>query len=321
VAVGCTTDPCANVSGTCISLDVQRSTAVTRLDGLAFAITSGGTTVARQSTIGKPFNLPAAVAVQFDSFPASAAVSITLDGTLGAASFGAPPMVFGLVRNQHVHRSVALGPIAPVADMSSGTSDAAPFDAAMDLAPPPCDALCPASECINGTCVKRVFVSSVVHSANFGGLAGADMFCQQLADAAQLGGSFKAWLSDDTGSPSTRFAQSAGPYVLVDGTPLADNWTALTTARLKSTISLTEKGGVPPTATTKVICCPSGQFVWSNTTVQGGLYSAAASCSRWSDATVLTGSMFGATGDSTSWSFLCSGDGCSALAPVFCVEQ
>ena len=43
---------------------------------------------------------------------------------------------------------------------------------------------------------KRVFISSLEHNGNFGGLVGADHFCQDLADGAGLAGDYKAWLSD-----------------------------------------------------------------------------------------------------------------------------
>jgi hypothetical protein len=52
-----------------------------------------------------------------------------------------------------------------------------------------------------------------------------------------------AWLSDDTGSPSTRFMRSTGPYVLVDGTVIANDWADLTDGNLAAAIHLTETGG------------------------------------------------------------------------------
>ena len=43
---------------------------------------------------------------------------------------------------------------------------------------------------------KTVFVTSTKHNGNFGGLSGADGFCQGLANAAGLGGAYMAWLGD-----------------------------------------------------------------------------------------------------------------------------
>jgi len=48
---------------------------------------------------------------------------------------------------------------------------------------------------------KRMFATSVGYTGNLGGEAGADQKCQQRADAANLGGTFKAWL---LGSENTR---------------------------------------------------------------------------------------------------------------------
>ena len=42
---------------------------------------------------------------------------------------------------------------------------------------------------------KTVFVTSATYDGNFGTLANADANCQGLADAAGLGGTYKAWLS------------------------------------------------------------------------------------------------------------------------------
>jgi hypothetical protein len=77
-----------------------------------------------------------------------------------------------------------------------------------------------------------VFVSSVTYPGNLGGVKGADATCGGLALAAGLGGSWLAWISDDTTSPSIRFTRSTDPYVLVDGTVVASNWSALTSGGL-----------------------------------------------------------------------------------------
>jgi hypothetical protein len=65
----------------------------------------------------------------------------------------------------------------------------------------------------------RVFVTSDTWTGNFGGLAGADADCATAAQAASLGGSWKAWLSDSTTNAIDRI-QDVGPWYLVDGTTL-----------------------------------------------------------------------------------------------------
>src|SRR4051794_29230703 len=69
--------------------------------------------------------------------------------------------------------------------------------------------------CGGGTCT--VFLYTTLLSGDFGGLANADGICQVAADDAGLGGTYKAWLSDNTASPSTRFTRAAQPYVLPNG--------------------------------------------------------------------------------------------------------
>jgi hypothetical protein len=105
---------------------------------------------------------------------------------------------------------------------------------------------------------KRVFVSSVGLSANFGGYAAADATCQLLANSASLGGTWMAWVSDANSSPSFRFTQSPGPYTRVDGTPIAANWADLTDGALLNGIT-TDEYGSPVT----------NNEVWTSTSTSG----------------------------------------------------
>ncbi|UCH80957.1 MAG: hypothetical protein JSW20_14660 [Nitrospiraceae bacterium] len=91
--------------------------------------------------------------------------------------------------------------------------------------------------------VKLVFLTSSLHNGNLGGVSGADAICQNLATNAGLAGNYMAWLSDSSGnSPSTRFAKSDVPYILVDRTAIALDWDDLTDKSLLHTIDLTEQG-------------------------------------------------------------------------------
>jgi hypothetical protein len=124
-----------------------------------------------------------------------------------------------------------------------------------------------------GTC--RVFVSSEYYPGNLGGLAGADAICQTLAQAAGLPGTYKAWLSDSTASPSTRFVRSTGPYRLVGGSKIADNWKDLTDGALQVPIIVTETGAGVASATA----------VWTHTHPNGTALTSADHCGNWSTAT------------------------------------
>jgi hypothetical protein len=108
---------------------------------------------------------------------------------------------------------------------------------AAETQPPPPPLPCGAG----GPC--RVFATSTPYSGNLGGLSGADDKCQLRALVAGLPGTYRAWLSDATGSPSTRFVRSTGPYQLVNGTTIAANWADLTDGALAAPINVTETGG------------------------------------------------------------------------------
>lgn len=174
------------------------------------------------------------------------------------------------------------------------------------------------SVAVSCVATKKVFVSSALYTGDLGGLDGADAKCQALASAANLGGTYRAWLSDTTGSPSTRFTQSTVPYVLVDGTKIADNWADLTDGNLAATISKTETGGAAPQGS--VGCPPGNPTVWSATTASGTLASAGLTCSNWSSTN--GGSYWGrTTATDSSFTAWCSGGICSWTAPIYCFQQ
>jgi cysteine-rich repeat protein len=109
---------------------------------------------------------------------------------------------------------------------------------------------------------KFVFVTSITYTGNLGGLDGADAKCNARAAVAGIGGTYRAWLSDITGSPSTRMSKAGGPYRLVNGTVVANNWADLTDGNLITAINLTELGTLPPQPT---FCGPGNTPVWTNT--------------------------------------------------------
>jgi cysteine-rich repeat protein len=166
---------------------------------------------------------------------------------------------------------------------------------------------------------KIVFVSSQMYTGNMGGLAGADMKCQTLAQAAGLPGTYMAWLSDATGSPSTRMTQSAVPYVLPNGTKIANNWADLIDGNLIAGINLTETNGAPPIGNTS---CAGGGFptVWTDTNTNGTLVAQGSSCSNWSSTN--GGSYWGQANQTTGiWTAWCSGGLCSWQSPIYCFQQ
>ncbi|HVU49323.1 MAG TPA: hypothetical protein VHL80_01490 [Polyangia bacterium] len=180
-----------------------------------------------------------------------------------------------------------------------------------------CPFVCTGEAC--GMVPRHVFVSSKSFvGGDLGGLTGADDACRTLAIAAGLSSSYAAWLSTSTSSPSTRFPRDVGPYVLVDGTIIADNWAGLTSGSLQNPIDLTETGGPPPN---EGLGCNGS--VWTDTSDSGDLVLIGATCGDWTDENGAL-SVQGSTELVTSWSDLCQGMGvgaCMEAWPIFCFEQ
>jgi cysteine-rich repeat protein len=88
---------------------------------------------------------------------------------------------------------------------------------------------------------KRVFQSSAWFTPlMLGSVAGARAKCQAAANAANLGGVWDAWLSDNQSSPSTRFTQSPTGYARIDGVEIAQNWNDLVDGTIDAPIVITE---------------------------------------------------------------------------------
>jgi hypothetical protein len=193
---------------------------------------------------------------------------------------------------------------------------------------------------------KVVFVSSELFDGNFGhgqlvlGHLAADAECARLAGAAGRSGSFKAWLSGrvDTGAGPLphgvvdRFTQSTQPYVLVDGTKVADDWDDLTDGTLNHAIDKTEQGnGVGDVVR-----------VWTNTRTDGTAWDNGRECSpgpspdvgtlsTWScgapswtpgDCQFESGKYGEATSTSGSWTGTTSSNvGCTQQYHLYCFQQ
>jgi len=92
---------------------------------------------------------------------------------------------------------------------------------------------------------SRVFVSSTEFaSGDLGGLAGADMTCNNLAAAAGLGGNWVAWLSTSTENAVDRLTPGSGPFVRASatGTVIANDIIELTSGTLQTRIGFDELG-------------------------------------------------------------------------------
>jgi hypothetical protein len=89
---------------------------------------------------------------------------------------------------------------------------------------------------------KYVFLTDGFHNGNLGGLSGADAICQADADDAGHPGTYYAWLSDSTDSPSSRFTRADGNYIRIDNVVVANGWDDLTDGTLDNPITLSANG-------------------------------------------------------------------------------
>jgi hypothetical protein len=162
-----------------------------------------------------------------------------------------------------------------------------------------------------------------IADGNLGGLAGADAHCQRLASDAGLPGAYRAWLSDSRDSPSTRFTRSTGPYVLANGTVIADRYADFTDGTLDNAIARTERDEDPPESTgndcNKV---NSPTAVWSGSAANGGGIPVGAGqrCQDWTSAEGNGQMGDAARFDEPAWSTACSSV-CTARAPLYCIQQ
>jgi hypothetical protein len=173
----------------------------------------------------------------------------------------------------------------------------------------------------NGACAACLaFVTSTAQNGNLGGLTGADDICRARAvdgelPGAAVPGNYKAWLSDTTGSPSTRFrctqASCSGQgYTLVDGEPIASDWSTLTDGTLEHAISVTESNGTV-----------LSNGVWTHTTIAGTKEGfATGHCSNWSVSNPLGsfGEVLAKDSDWTSPGALVT---CAAEFFLYCFQQ
>lgn len=164
----------------------------------------------------------------------------------------------------------------------------------------------------SGTSTKRVFVTSTLNSGNLGGLAGADSKCQDRANAAGLGGTWKAWLSDSTTSASSRLNHFNGPYVRVDGVAVANDWTDLTDGTLQNPIRINE--------------FKNDQYnminaAWTGTQTSGATLTP--NCSNWTDGTSgVQGILGGISSTISYWTVGASSTSiCSNTIALYCFEQ
>lgn len=186
-----------------------------------------------------------------------------------------------------------------------------------------CNKKCTSTErCQNGVCTSNltcgeggdciVFISSQTTTGNMGGRIGANTFCQTLAANAGLPGTYVAWLADESGTPATYFNQTLGPFVRIDGDPIADDFAQLTSGQLRGTIVRDEYEEVVE------------ERVWTNVSADGKLFSATATCDNWQSGSVAAGGGYGLSDASNSeWTVNAAelAEPCNAEHHLYCFQQ
>ena len=105
---------------------------------------------------------------------------------------------------------------------------------------------------------NRVFVTSTTYTGAMGDVPGGDSLCQTRANAASLGGSWRAWLSSSNyGNAANRIVDRA--YYLVDRlTKVCNSKADLLDGSILVPINKTESGG-----------SAGGSYVWTGTNSDG----------------------------------------------------
>ena len=182
---------------------------------------------------------------------------------------------------------------------------------------------CNVSTCERG---RLVFATSTTYNSNFGvgtvggGVVRADNDCQALANDAGLGGTFRAWLSDPTSFPASRFVRDGGVYVRAgDRAIIARDWADLTDGTIGALINRSERGITVNFANSGVLTGTT--IVGTSATFSGG--NTNTHCVGWASS---SGQNFGTRGDgfslTSAWTNA-SNPGCGTLtgARLYCFEQ
>lgn len=218
----------------------------------------------------------------------------------------------------------ACGEVTSAVDAPTGTIDApSTIDGAQSIDAPPVDAP------IDAAPVKRVFISSATFFGDFGGPTQADTACQNMANAAGLPGIFRAWVSTTANPVTGRFTHSTDPYVMVNGTMIASDWTDLTDGNLAATLDRTEAGNVlPNTGITTCHGSPTCFQTFTGTNPDGTAFPSDDQCLNWTTRIFDAGGGNVNTfsgGDSTmagrEWTLRASGFRCDYQARIYCFQQ
>lgn len=163
------------------------------------------------------------------------------------------------------------------------------------------------------TTYNRVFVTSTTYTGNLGGVIGADTKCQERADAARLGGTWRAWISggSDSTSASNRLYHSDVPYMLLNGNRIATDWNNLTDGNIELAINLDE------------LWAEKRSVAWTNTKETGDYLKELPIniCSEWTSSAPEDSAWIGYNNSTDEKWSNAGGTICSVPANLYCFEQ
>jgi hypothetical protein len=152
-----------------------------------------------------------------------------------------------------------------------------------------------------------MFITDTAQDADFGGIEGADALCASQATAAGLDGEFRAWLSTTTSSVADRLTRSAVPYLLVDGTVVANDWDDLVDGAIMARIDL-DANGVLRTGD-----------VWTGTEASGASHPND-DCTGFTNGSSGVGLCGASNSTSATWTQNRT-PSCSTVLRLYCIEQ
>ena len=153
----------------------------------------------------------------------------------------------------------------------------------------------------------RIFITSSYHAGNFGGIESADGVCQSLADAAALGGTFRAIVSQDGDAAADRLTIT-GPVRNMEDVVIAEDGPGLWDGMIADAITVDEQG-----------MTDANGAVWTGTLADGS--AAPDNCSNWTSDSPL-GDGHKALKEQTNAGWIAhSLDNCNKSFHLYCIEQ
>jgi len=171
------------------------------------------------------------------------------------------------------------------------------------------------SDGCNSACARdrTVFVTDVDYEATFGGIDGADDRCKTQAAIHGLPTPerYRAWISDSTGSPATRFTTRNARYISTVDTVIANNWDDLTDGELTGPIMHTADGQLI-----------DNTLVWTATTPTGEGAGNELYCADWTMSSEELSTYYGGTSAVDAWwTQLPATSDCYNLGHLMCFED